>query len=387
MQEFTTCLFLWCKRLFKKPLFLFTLLLLPACVLFLQHCHSKTDAVIRVALYSPDTTNDNTAARLINDLKSLSNTAVTFYECSTPKELRQDVAEDNAACGYLFPKNLEQKLEEYAVSKTPYITAVRLQDDVRTKIVDEIVLSRLYHPVSYHILTTFLEKQTGKAADDDWLTKTYQKHSSDELLFQFEYANGDTNTLLNDANTNYMLMPIRGIVSVMVLLSCMAGSILWYSDANNALFLMNPRKMRLCSLLSLLLPAIFAAFIGLITIKMTGISEHLLTELPAMLLFLCSCLSLVHLLRTIFQTKELFLAAMPVMTIGSLILCPVFISLQSIVPALSFVSKLFPTTWYLAAIHDSQALLSLLVYSFCLFLAAFLYSRIRRKLIFNLQQL
>lgn len=384
MQEFTTCFSLWCKRLFKKSLFLFTLFLLPASVLFLQHCHSKTDAVIRVALYSPDKTPDNTAARLINDLKALSNTAITFYECSTPKELRQNVAENKAACGYIFPENLEQKLKEYADAQTAYITAVRLQDDVRTKIVDEIVLSRLYHPISYHILTTFLDKQTGKKTDTDRLTKTYEKYSSDELLFQFEYANGDTNTLLNDANTNYMLMPIRGIVSVMVLLSCMAGSILWYSDIDNALFLMNPRKMRLCSFLSLLLPAIFAAFTGLITIKMTGISEHLLTELPAMLLFLCNCLSLVHLLRTVFRTKELFLAAIPVVTIGSLILSPVFISLQSIVPALSFVSKLFPTTWYLAAIHNSHALLTMLVYSICLFFASFLYSLIRGKLIFNL---
>ena len=54
MKQFTVCFAIYCKRLMKKTLFLFTLLLLPISVLLLQNCQTKTDAVVRVALYSPD---------------------------------------------------------------------------------------------------------------------------------------------------------------------------------------------------------------------------------------------------------------------------------------------------------------------------------------------
>jgi len=366
---------IYCKRLMKKPLFLFTLLLLPVSVLFLQNCRTKTEAVVRVALYAPDKTSDSITEKLFREMISLSNTAVSFYEASTEKSLRQDIVDGTASCGYIFPKHLEEKLKEYAEKKEPYITAIRTEDDVRTRIVDEIVLSRIYRPISYHILASFLEQKTKSTPDSKKLSETFQKYSSDELLFRFEYANGDTNTFLNDSQANYMLMPIRGVISVMILLSCMAGGILWYSDAGNALFLMDYKKRHLCSFLSLLLPGLFASLTGLFTMKITGISENPATELLSMLFFLCACLSLVHFLRTVLPKKELFLASIPVLTISSLLLCPIFISLQTIAPALSSFSCIFPSTWYLSSLHNPKALFYLFLYSCCLFAAAFCYKK------------
>lgn len=380
MKQLTTCFTIYCKRLVKKPLFLFTLLLLPVSVLLLQNSQTKTDAVIRVALYTPDKASDTVTNKLFQEMVSLSNTAVTFYEASTEKKLRQDISDGKASCGYIFPENLEEKLKKYAREKKPYITAIRTQDDVRTRIVDEIVLSRIYRPISYQILSSFLEKKTETAPDTKQLSKTFRKYSSDELLFQFEYANGDKNTFLNDSQANYMLMPIRGVTSVMILLSCMAGSILWYSDAGNAFFLMNNSKRRLCSFLSLLLPGLFSSLTGLFTMKITGISESPAAELLSMLFFLCACLSLVHFLRTILPQKELFLASIPVIMIASLLLCPIFISLQTIAPVLSSFSCIFPTTWYLSSLHEPKALFCLFLYSCCLAAAARLLCTTRKSI-------
>lgn len=380
MKQFTVCFAIYCKRLMKKTLFLFTLLLLPISVLLLQNCQTKTDAVVRVALYAPDKASDHITEKLFQEMISLSNTAVSFYETSTEKKLRQDITDGTASCGYIFPKHLEKRLKEYAEKKEPYITAVRAEDDVRTRIVDEIVLSRIYRPISYHILASFLEQKTKSAPDSEELSKTFLKYSSDELLFQFEYANGDTNTFLNDSQANYMLMPIRGVTSIMVLLSCMAGGILWYSDTGNALFLMNHKKRQLCSFLSLLLPGLFASLTGLFTIKITGILENPVAELLSMLFFLCASLSLVHFLRTFLPKKELFLASIPVLTIASLLLCPIFISLQTIAPALSSFSCIFPSTWYLSSLHNPKDLLYLFLYSCCLFSVAFCYKKVLKFL-------
>ena len=50
MKENITWLALWCKRLIRKPLLLFTILLMPLTTLFLQQCSTKQDAVLRVTL-------------------------------------------------------------------------------------------------------------------------------------------------------------------------------------------------------------------------------------------------------------------------------------------------------------------------------------------------
>ena len=378
MKKLKTCFIIYSKRLFLKPLFVFTLLLLPVSVLFLQNCQAKTDAVIRVALYAPEKNSDATTKKLLHKMISLSNTAVTFYKSPAKKKLCQDVSDGKAACGYIFPENLEKNLKEYADKKEPYIVAVRAEDDMRTRIVDEIVLSRLYHPVSFHILSSFIEKKTKNTPDMEFLTKSFQKYSSDELLFQFEYANGDNNTFLNDAQANYMLLPIRGVISVMILLSCMAGGLLWYSDADNALFSMDSRKRQLCSLFSLLLPGLYASLAVLFTMKIVGILEKPANELLSMFFFLSASLSLIHFLHTILPKKELFLAAIPVMVIGSLLLCPIFISLQAIAPALSSFSCIFPSTWYLTSLHDTRDLLYLFLYSCILFATAFCYKKLFR---------
>lgn len=384
MNEFTTCFCLWCKRFLKRPLFLFTLLLMPASVLFLENSHTKQDAVIRVALYAPDDDADQTSKKLVQTMVSLSNSAIRFYKCSNPKILKNDVATGKAACGYIFPKNLNTKLRSFIEKQTPYILAIRLKEDMRTRIVDEILLSKLYQPLSYHRLSYFLSQKQDISSEKDWLQNTYEKHNTSELLFRFEYANGEDNPILNDSHSNYMMMPIRGIVSVMILLSCLTGGLFRYSDKKNIHLFMNIKKSRICNLLSLLVPGIFSGITGLVTIKMTGISASPATEIPVMILYLLCCMSLSNLLYVVFEHQEFYLAAIPVLVISSLIFSPVFINLESFVPELAPISRLFPTTHYLAAIYTSSSsivssslIISSSVLLFCSVTSAALYSWIK----------
>ncbi len=369
---------IWGKRLLKKLFYILTLFLLPLSVLFLKNCQTAEDAVLHVALYSPEQEGDGAASGLIQEMEMLSNTAVAFTQYHTPEALRGAVENGEADCGYLFPENLDQGLRDYTESRKPFLTAVRIQEDFRTKIVDEIVLSRFYRHLSYAILGNFLQKKTGEIPSGGWLLAQYQKYCSNELLFQFEYVNGGADAMLNDAQANYMLLPVRGTVSVIVLLCCMAGALLWYADADNPFFLMDRKKRRLAYLLSLLVPPVPAAFAGLAAIQIAGISEGFLTELLAMLLFLCCCLSLVHFLLTVFRKRAFFLAAIPAVTVGSFLFCPVFVDLAVIVPPFAVFSNLFPTSYYLAGLHGYRAFLPFVFYSGCLFFASFLYICLRK---------
>lgn len=376
MREFIICYPLWCKRFLKHPFFVFTLLLMPLSVFLLKYSQRPGDAFIQVALSAPKEHSDSVTTDVIQKLLSLSNTSIRFYLCDSRDELHQEVAEGKAACGYLFPDNLEQKLEQYAKDRTPFLHVIQSQKDARTGIVDEIVLSSLYQPVSYYMLTNFLSEKWDISSEKDWLHETFVKHSSSELLFHFEYADGTKNTLLNDKDTNYMLMPVRGIVSVIILLICLSGGLSCYKDGRNPLLLMDTQKKSLCILLSLLTPALFAGAAGLITIKMTGITVSFTTEIPAMLLYLLCCMGLANLLRVVC-CLEVYLAAIPLLTAGSLIISPVFFNLTDRFPLLAPVSKLLPATHYLNSIYNSSASLSLLLFLFLSCILSVSYSRIK----------
>ncbi len=384
MKLFGTYFILWCKRLLKRPLFLFTLLLMPLSVIFLQNCHTKQDAVIHVAIFLPEQSSDHILVELAQNMISLSNSAIRFYRCRTEASLRSDVAKGKAACGYILPNNLDTLLKNFAEKPSPILTAIRQEEDMRTRIVDEIILSKLYEPLSYYRLTNFLSKKQDISSKEKWIQDTYQKNNSSELLFRFEYANGDENFFLNNSHANFMLMPIRGMVSVLVLLCCLAGGLFRYSDRYRILPHMDSRRRRLCYLLSLFIPGLFAGTAGLITIKMTGTLAAPAAEIPAMLLFVFCCMSLANLLYVLFTHLEFYLAAIPVLVIGSLLFSPIFINLEELVPGIELLSRLFPTTYYLTAIHSSSSIassFSLIALSsaflICSATSASLYSRIK----------
>lgn len=167
-------------------------------------------------------------------------------------------------------------------------------------------------------------------------------------------------------------MPMRGIVSVLVLLSCMAGGLIWYSDQKNELLpLLNQKKQQLFGSLSLWIPGLLAGIVGLFTIQLTGIAENPIKESLSMLFYLCSCIGLTTLLRTLSKKREYFLAAIPFFVIGSLILCPIFINLSSFLPEISNLNKLLPSTYYLSSLHSTKNALYLLLYSAAAFAISF----------------
>ena len=149
----------------------------------------------------------------------------------------------------------------------------------------------------------------------------------------------------------------------MILLCCLAGGFFRYSDTS-ILLLMDSKKRKLCSFLSLLVPGLFSGAAGLLTIKLTGTMTTPAAEIPAMLLFLLCCMSLANLLYVLCSRQEFYLASIPVLVVGSLIFSPVFINLEGFASGIRFLSRLFPNTHYLVFLICSDA-------------SAYLYSRIK----------
>ncbi len=373
MKESMIWLFLWCKRLIKKPLLLFTILLMPLATLFLQQCGTRQDAMLRVALCldtTPQETPSPASEDLLKQMTSLSDTSISFYICKNKKQLIEDVKNRKANCGYLIPANLEEKIPAYIQNGTPFLTVIREKKDATTRIVDEIVLSKNYGAIAYHILEDFLEKNTDSSPDSQKLKSTFQSHASNELLFQFQYLNGEEQAILQKKNIGILMLPLRGIVAAILLLTCMAGELLCFQDrAEGKYYQMSRKQKRMAALYSLVIPGLAAGIAALASIKIAGISGSIYRELPAMACYLFACLGLASLLGKLLPSQGIYMASMPLMLLLSLLLTPVFIDLGILLPAIRKMGDLLPGTWYLKSVQAPKNLLYLLVYGgICLLL-------------------
>lgn len=361
---------LWMKRLWKRPFFLFTLLLIPCSAWLLQHM-GQDSAILRVALFVKGDSMDSLCQNLEQELLQISDGAVHFYSVSSLETLHQDIADNKAISGYVLPSDLEKKLSGFLQNRTPVFTAVQREGEMSNRILDEILLGKVYQTHAFQILEHFIE-EAGKKQDiregnseKDFLEKQFSSYQTHELLFRFEYANGTENKLLQQ-NSNLLLLPLRGLISVMALLSCMAAMLLWYEkETQGFLLVCGKNRRRWSQMASLLAPAIPVGIFSFLSIQMSGISETFLTEAASMSCFLFACLSLIHFLRTFCKTRESFLSAIPAVTIGSLLFCPVFIDL-SFNPVIRFLRYLFPTHYYLRSIYDIKEAGGMIIYGILL---------------------
>lgn len=340
------------KRLLKNPVFMATLLLIPAIVLSIRFFAGNTDSFLRVAVYTSSSAPDTTEQMLVDYLLDHSGNAVTFYQSSSESELREDVKEGYATCGYIIPASLDQKITRFQTDLTPVLKTIRPKNEFRTKIIDELVYSGVYKFLSFNILTGFVNKKINSDVSQE-LKYMYNNYVGAQVFFEYEMSDGSENKILNRADTSYMLLPVRGMAAVLLLLAGMTGTLFWYEDREKHLFTwLSETEKKKIQILYLLTPTLWAGTSTLLSISLTGISSGLFNELLCMSLYLFAITAFCHLLSFLLPKLEWMLAAIPLFTAGSLIVCPVFINLSSTIPVFHYIQKLIPVTYYLNSLYS-----------------------------------
>lgn len=351
------------KRLLHKPIFALTLLLIPLFVLFLQGSLRSGDGILQVALYTESSDPSALESTLLQGIVAASNRTVHFYECDTLSELQADLNSSRAICGYVIPRQLEQKLIDHARKNTAAITAYHHTDAMETLLLDELVYRMIYEELAYDIVEQHIyEKRKEKPSDR--LHTLYEQYQQDYTFIRFEYADGTEHQILNSQDTNYLLLPIRGICAVLILLAAMTGTVFWYEDHERKLFLWlsGPNRIIVPFLYSLI-PGILAGVCGLAAIVLTGFARQLLQEIITMGLYLLAVSAYCMLLRELFPGRISYLASILSSVLGSILLCPIFADLSMVIPMVKPLRSLLPVSHYLNSVYSTQARWALLLYS------------------------
>lgn len=376
MKKILTWILLFQKRILKKPMFQITILLIPILLFLLFTFNKSSDSLVRVALISG---NDEYSQNFVKDLLDSSNHVISYYQCYDESQMRKDVLTGKAECGYIMPDDMPRKIAQFSSKKKQgIITAIVKKESISTKIVNEIIYGRLFSERAYPVLKDFInEKQPDRltSAEDEKMYDAFSKYLIEPLMFSFEYADGSKNDLLNndDSSHNYYMLPVRGILSVLILVSSMSGVLMLSNDdRKNTWGFIRLSKRPAFNYFYIFMSILPIAICSLAAIFITGISTNVLNEIRLMVLYTLLLTGFSSLLKALIKNIYVLCSLIPVTVLLSLIICPVFIDIGSIVPQARFVRLFLPTNYYLDSIYSGPAQLKMFILAILVSLLAIL---------------
>lgn len=376
MKKILTWILLFQKRILKKPMFQITILLIPILLFLLFTFNKSSDSLVRVALISG---NDEYSQNFVKDLLDSSNHVISYYQCYDESQMRKDVLTGKAECGYIMPDDMPRKIAQFSSKKKQgIITAIVKKESISTKIVNEIIYGRLFSERAYPVLKDFInEKQPDRltSAEDEKMYDAFSKYLIEPLMFSFEYADGSKNDLLNndDSSHNYYMLPVRGILSALILVSSMSGVLMLSNDdRKNTWGFIRLSKRPAFNYFYIFMSILPIAICSLAAIFITGISTNVLNEIRLMVLYTLLLTGFSSLLKALIKNIYVLCSLIPVTVLLSLIICPVFIDIGSIVPQARFVRLFLPTNYYLDSIYSGPAQLKMFILAILISLLAIL---------------
>ena len=366
------------KRILKKKIFLFILLLIPLSVASLAIASTGDSGLITIALTAEDFS-DPTASTVIDDLTT-SDSLIHFVVADTPDEAIDLVEGGEADGAWIFPEDMQERIEDFAnfaSDRNSFVLVIQREDSVFLKLSHEKLNSALYPYISLAFCEDYIYDNmlTTDEISSQTIKEYYDSIKAEGAdLFQLVYAEGGINE--NTDEENYLLSPARGLMAILIMLGGLAAAMFYTSDESRGVFDRMPNGRRFAFAVEYHAVAVFdVALATFIAILIGGISVSFLYELASILLYIIAVVGSCMLLRLVFYDIRILASITPALAIIMAVACPIFINPPSI-PILQY---LLPPFYYLKSIHRPEFLGYMAIFSVITYAASYLLYRIRTK--------
>lgn len=340
----------WCyllnKRLYRKPVFLVILLLIPLLTFSYTSLSRDDSGIMTIALAQEDST-DELATQIIADLMNGSQ-LIRFLSCNTPEEARELVAYGKADGAWIFEGDLQNKICAFVrkpTTKNAFIQVIEREENVLLLLTREKLSGLVFTYVSPEIYLHYIRENLPELdhISREALLEHYEAVSMNGALFSYATKGG------NPQVQSYLLTPVRGMLAMVTLLCSMAAAMFYTEDMQQGLFSRIPLKQLpgaefLCQIIANGNIAAAAA----LALWVAGLSSGILTELLLLIVYV-PCVSLFAMvLRRIFRSIRALGVITPLLMVVTLCACPVFLDL---IP-LRTGSLLLPPTYFIRGAYD-----------------------------------
>lgn len=365
------------KRILKKKIFLFILLLIPLSVACLAIASTSDAGIITIALAAEDIS-DPIASEIINDLEN-GDSLIRFVVADSPADAVSLVEGAEADGAWIFPENMKAKIAEFvdfSSERNRFMLIVQREDSVLLKLSHEKLNSTLYPYLSLAHCEDYIYDNLLTTSDisSEAIKQYYDSIDAEGAdLFQMVYASGVN---ANDSEQNYLLSPARGLMAILIMLGGLAAAMFYTSDEASGVFDRMPRGRRFAIAIEYHAVAVFdVAIASLAAILLGGLSVSFLYELAAIMLYIIAVVGFCMLLRLICHSNRLLASITPALSIIMAVLCPIFIA----PPKILILQYMLPPYYYLNSIYKPEFLGYIAIYSVITYAASYLVYRVRSR--------
>jgi ABC-2 type transport system permease protein len=328
------------KRLLKKPSFLVLLGLLPLLVLGLRLTEAEEHGMLRIAVCA-ENPQDVLSTELVNELLAR-RSLLSFVAARDVEEAYALVRAKQADAAWIFPDNMQAKVNEFAAyrsSRQPLVLIVEREDNVALQLSREVLYGTVWRSVAYALYRSFiLENFTGTDVNEGEIAQFFHEITRDSAWLQRDYLDYEPDA---DTNARYLTAPLRGILSLFVVLCGLASCLYYKQDQKNGLYLPFSPCYHL--------PAVLMGGLGvLVALALTGFFTRWYWELLLMGLLVLAVIAFTDLLRLLLGKAEYLAAAIPLVVLMMLVLCPVFFTIRTA----GIFPWLLPPFYYLNASYN-----------------------------------
>lgn len=347
-------LWLLMNRMYKRPVFLVILILIP----LLTFCYStiaKDDSgMICVALYAQD---EPLAQQVLTALQQDSQ-LMQYTRCATPEAAEDLVRTGKADAAWIFAPQLQQCIDTFTAvpeKSNAFVRVVQREETVALMLAREKLSGVLYTHLARSFYLDYMRENFPAMGDlsDDALLSYYDGVALGDSLFDYDSAQ-------NAQQVHYLLSPVRGLLAVMMVLGSLAAAMYHIRDIRHGTFCwLSPEKRALPELAGQWVCAVNLGAVSLIALALAGLAGKLLPELAVLLLYSLCVAVFGMLLRRILGSIRVIGVMIPLLIVAMLLVCPVFFDLG----ALRMVQFLLPPTYYINGVYNTRYILYMAVYT------------------------
>lgn len=340
------------KRLLKKRSFLILLLLVPLLVFGMRIVSKQDSGVLTILLCSSETSDD--LPKEVVDKLVTSKSVIQYVTADSEEEAYEAVRRGEVDAAWIFPENMQERMEAFAADflKNPgVVTVVEREDNVFLQLAREKLYGELYDWLSVAIYKNYVTTKLGIEGDvtEEEFLSAYEVKEIKDNLFDFAFLDPKEDAAGME-NVHYLLAPVRGLLSLVLILVGLASALYYQQDKRDGTFAWMPVKRRFLFAYGYHMIALLdCAVVVLLALYGSGTFLSLGKEVLLMFLYSMMCAGFAQIVSRLCATSQRLAACIPILLLVMLVLCPVFFSVQG----MRVIQYLLPPFYYLQAVHNT----------------------------------
>lgn len=336
MKRVLLWLWLLIKRQLKSPAVIVFLVGMPVlCLLVTALPAMQEEGVPRVGLVAEDA--DETAQKTMERLTG-GEYSVDFYEAPSREILAESILKGETAHGYVFSGQLTQKLDARNLKGSIFL--LKEDSGFLSAMTNEIVFAELFRVYGLNIAVNYVAESDlfvhVRPAALAAVKERYAQYGAGSETFHldFEMLEGSGGTA--ELKASGAVFPIRGVLAVLVFMAGLYGGVWWMTEQEEGMFVAIPKKLvQWGRFLYIAVPTVLFAVSAELTLALTH-TGNFPFELLKMLGYVCLIVGFTAVLTWLLPGSKWMLSALPVFALASLIICPVFVNLTTVIPGLRY---------------------------------------------------